>query len=427
MFIALDQPLDRRGGDEVLAVVDEVLHRLRRSGPDPAEHLAHRLPGQVGVLLRAGEGELLLDDLLREDEPRVVVAGLPQVGERAEGVEAREQRGRQPVPVAVEPHRRRAGQDPDGVPGPDRRPVVDALDVVPHPVAVDDAAAGRLGDADHPAVDVCRDAAGEVVGRGTEPLRPGGPHQVVVAADPTGRHDDRRGGQGEVADDVAVGLVAARLRGGGEDGTVDTGHRAPVDDELVHPVPERKGQQAVALGLSGLAHEGFQHAGTGTPRDVEPGYRVAVPARATVTALGPADHREPPHALLVEPGPLLPGGEVDVGPRPQPGPVVLGAVEAGGARPVLPGEVDRVLDPQPALLGRVDEEQAAERPERLTAEVGPRLLLDDDDAPPGRGQLGGGHQPGEPRADDDGIRVRHVLSLPLPPGCAHIDVLKVCR
>ena len=423
----LHQPLDRRGRHEVLAVVDERLHRFRGTGADPAEHLSHGLAGEVGVLLGAGEGELLLDDLLGQDEPRVVVAGLAQVGQRPESVEAREVRRRQPVAVAVEPHRRRSGQDPDGVTGPDRGPVVDALDVVPHPVAVDDRATGRLDDPDHPAVDVGGDAGRQMVGWGAEPLRPGRPHEVVVAADPARRDDHRRRGQGEVADDVAVRRMAAGLGRGGEHGSADTGHGPAVDDEVVHAVPEREGQQPVALGLDRLAHERFHDGWAGAPRDVEPGHRVAVPPGVTVTALRPADHREPAHALLVQPGALLTGREVDVGPRPQARPVVLRAVEAGRPEPVLPGELDGVLDAHPPLFGRVDEEQPAEGPERLAAEVGPRLLLHDDHASAGTGQLGGGDQAGEARADDDGIRVRHLPSLPLRRASPKVDVLKVCR
>ena len=64
---------------------------------------------------------------------------LHDVLERAERVEAGEQRHRQPVARGVEPQRGRAGQDPDAVHRPDRVPVLDALGVVPHPVAVDHA------------------------------------------------------------------------------------------------------------------------------------------------------------------------------------------------------------------------------------------------------------------------------------------------
>ena len=99
-------------------------------------------------------------------------------------------------------------------------------------------------------------------------------------------------------------------------------------------------------------------------------------AREVAAALGPLHQREEAQALLVQPGPLLAGREVDVGLGPLPRPEVLVAVEAGRAQPVLPGELVRVVDPQPALLGAVDEEQAAERPERLAAERGLRLLVE---------------------------------------------------
>ena len=73
------------------------LERLAPARARPAgrgEHLPDVLAGEVGVLLRARQRELLLDDLLGQDEPGVVVPGGAQVGQRAEGVEAGEQRRR---------------------------------------------------------------------------------------------------------------------------------------------------------------------------------------------------------------------------------------------------------------------------------------------------------------------------------------------
>ena len=78
---------------------------------------------------------------------------------------------------------------------------------------------------------------------------------------PPRRDDHRRSGQGEVADDVAVGRMSARLGGGGQHGPADTGHGPAVDDEVVHPMTEREGQQTVAFGLDRLAHERFHDAG----------------------------------------------------------------------------------------------------------------------------------------------------------------------
>ena len=63
------------------------------------------------------------------------------------------------------------------------------------------------------------------------------------------------------------------------------------------------------------------------------------------------------------------------------------------------------MDAHPALLGGVDEEQAAEAPERLAAERLLGLLVDQDHPPPGVGDLGGGGQPGQPVAHDDHIGV----------------------
>ena len=115
----------------------------------------------------------------------------------------------------------------------------------------------------------------------------------------------------------------------------------------------------------------------GPPGDVEPRHRVAVSACVVAAALGPADEGEGLQPALAQPAALLPRGEVDVGVRPLPRPVVLGPVEAGGAEPVLQRQLVAVADAQPALFGAVDEEQPAERPERLTTEVVGVLLVDD--------------------------------------------------
>ncbi len=159
------QLLERVRHHEVLAVVQERLHRAGRSGAQPAEQQPHVATGEVGVLLGARQRELLLDHPGGEHEPGVVVPGRAQVAQGAEGVEARVARRGQPAPGGVEPQRRRAGQDADAVARPDRVPVAHALGVVPHPVAADDRGAGLLGDREHPAVDVCRHAGHHVARR----------------------------------------------------------------------------------------------------------------------------------------------------------------------------------------------------------------------------------------------------------------------
>ena len=132
-----------------------------------------------------------------------------------------------------------------------------------------------------------------------------------------------------------------------------------------------------------------------------------MPACVVAAALGPADEREGLQSALAQPAALLACGEVDVGVRPLPRPVVLGPVEARGAEPVLQRQLVAVADAQPALFGAVDEEQPAERPERLTAEVGGVLLVDDQDAAAAFGELTGGDQARKARSDDDDISICH--------------------
>lgn len=110
-----------------------------------------------------------------------------------------------------------------------------------------------------------------------------------------------------------------------------------------------------------------------------------MPGRAVPAALGPADDREEPYAFVVQPLTLRTGGEADIRLRPPPWPGILRAVECGAAQPVLPGKIVAVADANPALLGRVHEEQAAKRPERLAAQGGLGLLFEQDDAPSGGG------------------------------------------
>jgi hypothetical protein len=48
----------------------------------------------------------------------------------------------------------------------------------------------------------------------------------------------------------------------------------------------------------------------------------------------------------------------------------------------------RIVNAQPPLLGTIDEEQSAERPECLTAQILRAFLIDDDDTLAGIGDLG---------------------------------------
>ncbi|MNE39515.1 hypothetical protein D3C80_1334730 [compost metagenome] len=114
--------------------------------------------------------------------------------------------------------------------------------------------------------------------------------------------------------------------------------------------------------------------------------------------------------MLLQPGPLLAGGELDIGARPLNRPFVLGQrpvqpVPARAAPPVPPGQIEAVAHAQLPLFRRVDQKQSTERPEGLTAQVGGVLLIDQRHALASLNQLVGGDQPGQPPAHHDDVRV----------------------
>ncbi|PHH92489.1 hypothetical protein CDD83_7126 [Cordyceps sp. RAO-2017] len=96
---------------------------------------------------------------------------------------------------------------------------------------------------------------------------------------------------------------------------------------------------------------------------------------------------------------------------PAPGPAVVGPVEAGRAEPVAHRQLARVADAAAALLGRVDDEEAAQRPEGLPAQVVGVLLVQDDGRHAALRQLEGGHEARQSRADDDDGRCALLLLL----------------
>ena len=289
------------------------------------------------------------------------------------------------------------------MPRPDRIPVLDPLRVVPHPVRVDHVRAGGLRDLDHAAVDV-GGHAGEHPGRRlAEALGPAAAHELLVAADPARADDHRAGAELELADHVPRARAAAVALVGREDRSRHAVDRPVGRGQRVDAMAEAQLDEAVALRLADERDERLDQPRPRAPGDVEARHRVARAVREPAAALGPADVRQEADALRVQPRSLLAGSPVDVGLGPAARPLVLGPVEAGRAEPVLPGELARVPDPQPALLRAVDEEQAAERPERLAAERLLRLLVDEDHASPGGSELRGRDEPGEPCPDDDGV------------------------
>ncbi|XUK62934.1 hypothetical protein ABMA10_13235 [Plantibacter sp. RU18] len=125
--------------------------------------------------------------------------------------------------------------------------------------------------------------------------------------------------------------------------------------------------------------------------------------RPVAAPFRPADDGEEPDTLFVQPRPLLAGCEVEVRLGPPFRPVILRPVEAGGSEPVLCRESERVVHAETALFGGVDEEQPTEGPVRLPAEVGLRLLFDEEYPFAGVDEFSGGDQTGQTGADDDRV------------------------
>ncbi|MGY2939739.1 hypothetical protein ACVWZ6_009341 [Bradyrhizobium sp. GM6.1] len=227
---------------------------------------------------------------------------------------------------------------------------------MPHAVAVDQPRACFLGDADHAAVDMLGHAGDHEFRRRAESLRPVLPHQLVIAADAAGRHDHGLGLQRKLADNIARRTLAALDIVGGENGAADAIHRTIGDRERIDAMAEPKAQPAASDRLARPALERLDDAGPGAPGDMKARHRIAVAHRVITTALGPSDHGENAMAHRSQPCTLLAGRERHIGVGPLPRPEILVAVEAGGAEPVLHREVEGVLDAEPALLRRIDQE-----------------------------------------------------------------------
>src|SRR5215831_18166631 len=124
--------------------------------------------------------------------------------------------------------------------------------------------------------------------------------------------------------------------------------------------------------------------------------------RRIAPALGPGNDGKPTQAAGSQPGALLTSREPDIGLGPLAGPKILLAVETGRPQPVLQREVIGIANAHAPLLGAVDEEEATEGPEGLTAEGLLTLLIEHDDTLAGLDQLANGDEPGEPTTNYDG-------------------------
>jgi hypothetical protein len=126
-----------------------------------------------------------------------------------------------------------------------------------------------------------------------------------------------------------------------------------------------------------------------------------------VAALGPPDRRQERNAMTGQIIAHLPGGELHVraGPPGCPDVFVVEPVEGCAALPVVPRQLEGVLHAEAALFGTVHQEDAAERPESLAAEVGTVLLVEHRNLLASPGELVGGDQSGKSCANDDDVCV----------------------
>src|SRR5689334_12880501 len=175
---------------------------------------------------------------------------------------------------------------------------------------------------------------------------------------------------------------------------------------------ELEDQPAALRRLARAALEWLDNAGAGAPGDVKARHRIAMAHRVIATAFGPADYGKNTVTHGAQPFALLSGRKSDISFCPLTRPVVVLAVEARGAHPVLQSQIVGILDAEPALFRRIDQEQSAERPEGLAAQALFAFLVEQDDALAGIGDFGRGHQPRQPAADHDHVGISHRI---LPP------------
>src|SRR6476646_9502502 len=123
---------------------------------------------------------------------------------------------------------------------PYRMPIANSFDVVPHAVAIDDAGSRRLTRAEHPTVDVVRNAGQHPLWRRTESCRPVGAHEIVISADSARGHDHGLRVYLEFSDDTTQAGESARHVARLEHVPAHARHDAALDHDLVHAAPELK-------------------------------------------------------------------------------------------------------------------------------------------------------------------------------------------
>ena len=303
--------------------------------------------------------------------------------------------------------------------GPDGIPVGHAFRVVPHAVRVDQVGTGRSRDVDAPAIHVRRHA-GDHVFRTRSPaiLRPHFADLGQVAADAPSRHHGGDPADFKGVDHLARGGDATIRVRGREHAATHAGDATVLHDELVHAVAEAETYAALLFGLEERLAEDAHDLRACAPREVKTRGRVAVSRRIAGAALRPADGGQHVKSQCLQVIALLIRGEAHVLAAPRAWPrIVLRVVVVRGILPVAPGELFRVVDTHELLLRGVHIEESAQRPERLTAQVGAVFLFQDDDVLAALDGLIGRDETRQPRADDDGrfLLVTHGTKLARTP------------
>src|SRR5258708_1186559 len=163
----------------------------------------------------------------------------------------------------------------------------------------------------------------------------------------------------------------------GEHRAADTRHGVVLDDQIIHLMAEIETDLPADRRGAGLVRERLAYPGPPPPGDMEAGHAVAV---APAPPPPPSAPPPPTRALL----PITPGP----------------------ARPSLrarPRQVERSTAPETAVHRGAPHGDPAERPERLPAQAGRVLLVDDRDAlalPP---EFIASDQPGQAPTDNDDI------------------------
>src|SRR6267143_1833920 len=156
-------------------------------------------------------------------------------------------------------------------------------------------------------------------------------------------------------------LHGARL----EERTADPVDRPTTDGQRVHSMPEPQDNPAASHRLAHPSLKWRYDARAGPPRDVKARHGIPRGCGPVAPSLRPAHHREESNALCMQPRPFLAGRKREICLGPLSGPMVFLPIEPGRRHPVLGRELVRIAHTEAPLLCRVDEEEAAKRPEGL--------------------------------------------------------------